>query len=84
MANIILFIGIGIFVLGGIFFLIESFKTSLLWGFGCLFITPVTIFYLVAHWDNAKKPFSIQKKGHRGQVQHRGPTQHSKQHRGPT
>jgi hypothetical protein len=60
MANIIQFVGIGIFILGGIFFLIEAFKTSLLWGLGCLFITPVTFFYLFCHWGNAKKPFSIQ------------------------
>jgi hypothetical protein len=60
MATIIQYIGIGIFVLGGISFLIEAFKTSLLWGFGCLFITPVTFFYLFCHWGNAKKPFLIQ------------------------
>ena len=60
MSNIVQFVGIGIFILGGIFFLIEAFRTSLLWGFGCLFITPVTIFYLILHWNNAKKPFSIQ------------------------
>lgn len=60
MSNIVQFVGIGIFILGGIFFLIEAFRTSLLWGFGCLFITPVTIFYLILHWNNAKKAFSIQ------------------------
>lgn len=60
MSNIVQFVGIGIFILGGIFFLIEAFRTSLLWGFGCLFITPVTIFYLILYWNNAKKAFSIQ------------------------
>lgn len=63
MSNIVQFVGIGIFILGGIFFLIEAFRTSLLWGFGCLFITPVTIFYLILHWNNAKKAFSIQAVG---------------------
>ena len=60
MTIIIQYIGIGIFIFGGIFFLIEAFKTSLLWGLGCLFITPVTFFYLFCHWGNAKKPFLIQ------------------------
>ena len=60
MSNIIQFVGVGIFILGGIFFLIEAFKTSLLWGLGCLFFTPVSLFYLFCHWGNAKKPFLIQ------------------------
>jgi len=60
MSNIIQIIGLCIFFLGGIMYLIASFKTSLLWGFGCLLITPVTLFYLFFHWDDAKKPFLIQ------------------------
>ena len=55
-----MFIGLGIFVLGGIAFLVAAFRTSVLWGFGCLFIAPVQIIYLVGHWDDAKKPFVIQ------------------------
>ena len=60
MEIIVLFFGLGIFIIGGILFLIEAFKTSLLWGLGCVFLTPVTIFYLAFHWGNAKKPFVIQ------------------------
>ena len=57
------FLGLIVFVIGGILFLVEAFKTSLLWGFGCVFLTPVTIFYLVFHWATAKKPFAIQMVG---------------------
>ena len=60
MSEILMFIGLGIFVLGGIAFLVAAFRTSALWGFGCLFIAPVQIFYLVCHWGDAKKPFVIQ------------------------
>ena len=60
MEIVVQFFGLGVFIIGGILFLIEAFKTSLLWGFGCVFLTPVTIFYLVLHWGNAKKPFAIQ------------------------
>ena len=59
MSDIFLFIGLGVFIFGGVAFLISAFKTSLLWGVGCLLITPVTIFYLFMHWGDAKKPFII-------------------------
>ena len=60
MTDILFVIGLIIFVIGGIGFLIATFRTSLLWGLGCLIISPLQIIYLFVHWDNAKKPFSIQ------------------------
>lgn len=63
MADIFIIIGLIIFVIGGIGFLIATFRTSLLWGLGCLFISPLQIIYLFVHWDSAKKPFLIQLTG---------------------
>lgn len=63
MEIILQFLGLGIFVIGGILFLIEAFRTSLIWGLGCIFLAPVTIFYLAFHWANAKRPFAIQMVG---------------------
>ncbi|MFT5730450.1 MAG: putative membrane protein [Desulforhopalus sp.] len=60
MTDILFVIGLIIFVIGGIGFLIATFRTSLLWGLGCLIISPLQIIYLFVHWDSAKKPFSIQ------------------------
>lgn len=60
MPEIILIIGLGIFIIGGIGFLIAAFKTSIIWGFGCLLVAPVQILYLFIHWDKARKPFLIQ------------------------
>lgn len=60
MSEIIQIIGVGIFIVGGIAFLVAAFKTSLLWGLACLLITPITILYLFMHWGDAKKPFLIQ------------------------
>lgn len=60
MATLFLFLGLGIFVLGGIAFLVAAFRTSIMWGLGCIFIAPVQIIYLFAHWDDAKNPFLIQ------------------------
>ena len=60
MEVVLQFLGLGIFIIGGILFLVEAFKTSVLWGLGCIFITPVTLFYLAFHWATAKRPFAIQ------------------------
>jgi hypothetical protein len=60
MTDILFIIGLIVFVIGGIGFLIAAFRTSLLWGLGCLFISPLQIIYLFIHWDSAKQPFSIQ------------------------
>lgn len=60
MPDIFALIGLGIFILGGIGFLIAAFKTSIMWGFGCLLVAPVQIIYLFVHWDKARKPFLIQ------------------------
>ncbi len=53
-------LGLGIFIIGGVYFLITAFGTSVMWGLGCLFVTPVTILYLIFHWEDAKQPFLIQ------------------------
>ena len=60
MPDIFLLVGLGIFIIGGIGFLIAAFRTSLIWGLCCLFISPIQIIYLFVHWDSAKKPFLIQ------------------------
>jgi hypothetical protein len=59
MADIFVYVGLVIFVIGGVGFLIAAFKTSLIWGLGCL-ITPVQVIFLFIHWERAKKPFAIQ------------------------
>lgn len=58
--EILTIIGVGIFILGGVSYLIAAFRTSLLWGFGCLLVAPVAILYLIFYWNDAKKPFAIQ------------------------
>ncbi len=52
--------GLLIFVVGAIWFLVECFRTSILWGLLCLLISPVQIIFLIVHWRVAKKPFGIQ------------------------
>ena len=58
--EVLLYIGIGIFIIGGIGTLIAAFKESLLWGLGCLLFTPISLVFLVLHWQKAKNPFFLQ------------------------
>ena len=57
---IILYVGLGLFIIGGIGLLISAFRTSLLWGLAVLLIAPVAILYLIVHWQDAKGPFKLQ------------------------
>ena len=40
--------------------LIAAFTTGLWWGLGCLLLWPVSLLFLVVHWDVAKNPFFLQ------------------------
>ncbi len=60
MSTIIFLIGILFLLIGGISYLIAAFKTSILWGLGVLFIPFISLFYLIIHWQSAKKPFLTQ------------------------
>lgn len=53
-------LGLAILVIGGLWLIIEAFKTSILWGLGCLIITPVSLVFIFVHWDRAKSPFILQ------------------------
>lgn len=47
-------------LIGGIGTLIAAFSTSVWWGLGCLLISPVSLVFLILHWDVAKNPFFLQ------------------------
>lgn len=46
--------------IGGIGTLVAAFTTGLWWGLGCLLLWPVSLLFLVVHWDMAKNPFFLQ------------------------
>mgnify|MGYP003420903175 FL=1 len=60
MTEIILYVGLGIFIIGGIGLLIAAFRTNILWGLAVLLIAPVAVIYLIVHWQDAKGPFKTQ------------------------
>lgn len=50
-------------VIGCIGFLIAAFKQSILWGLGCILLSPISLVFLIIHWNEAKNPFFLQLAG---------------------
>jgi hypothetical protein len=53
-------IGYGFALVGGIMMLVAAFRTSVLWGLCCLLLPIVCLFFLFAHWSEAKSGFFVQ------------------------
>jgi hypothetical protein len=49
--------GILLMLAGGIFFIIQAFRASILWGLGVLFVPFVPLVFLILEWSTAKRPF---------------------------
>ena len=54
-------IGIGwlVTMVGGVWMMVNAFKTSLLWGLAYLFLPFASLVWMVMHWAEAKKPFMV-------------------------
>ena len=63
MGALLTYLGLAVFVIGGIGTLIVAFKTSILWGLGCLLVAPVSLIFLILHWDVARNPLFLQLAG---------------------
>ena len=63
MSDVIIIIGVLIAFIGGIFFLIETFKESIIWGIACIIISPISLVFALLHWDVSKRPVLIQLAG---------------------
>jgi hypothetical protein len=51
-------------LVGGIWMVVNAFKTSIGWGLGTLFLwLPVGLIFLVKNWQQNRKPFFIQLAG---------------------
>ena len=53
-------IGLLVMFIGVLGTLVAAFTTGLWRGLGCLFLWPVSLLFLVVHWDVAKNPFFLQ------------------------
>lgn len=58
--GVLVYVGLFIFVVGGIGMLIAAFRTSIWWGLGCIFIAPLSLLFLIMNWSAAKNPFFLQ------------------------
>ena len=63
MGTALYFLGIAVMLVGGIWILVNAFKTSILWGLGSLFVPFVSLIFVIMHWADNMKPFLIQLAG---------------------
>jgi hypothetical protein len=56
-------VGVLLMIAGGIWLLIVAFSDSPLQGVLCWFVPLYSIFYLVTHWEECKRPFFVQMVG---------------------
>jgi hypothetical protein len=52
-------VGAIIMIVGGIWMLIEQFKSGILWFLACFFIPFVSLIWLVMHWEAGARPFFL-------------------------
>ena len=63
MPQLMLILGLIVFVIGGFWFLVVTFQKSVLWGIACLLLPIVPLIFLFVHWQEAKRPFLMQMAG---------------------
>jgi hypothetical protein len=54
---LLILVGVVVGSVGGIWLLVKGFQESAMWGLGMLFIPLVSLFFVITHWEDAKKPF---------------------------
>ena len=51
--------GMLVALVASIGYLVAAFRVGVWWGVGCLFVAPVSLLFLILHWNVARKPFLI-------------------------
>jgi hypothetical protein len=57
LGGLMLLLGIGLVLVGYVYFLVVAFSESILWGLGVLFVPVVPLVFLIVNWSVAKRPF---------------------------
>lgn len=60
MSSALMVVAYAFIIVGSIMMLIEAFRESVLWGVACLLLPIVSLFFLIVHWNVAKKGFVVQ------------------------
>ncbi len=56
----LLLLGLALVLIGELIFLVAAFRESLGWGLLLLFVPPLSLLFLVLHWQKAKAGFFLQ------------------------
>ncbi|MBI5154075.1 hypothetical protein HZA57_02465 [Candidatus Poribacteria bacterium] len=60
LADGLILLGFLICITGGIWLLVEQFRSGIWWGLGCLFCLPIVGFiWIVTHWKDAWRPLLV-------------------------
>ncbi len=59
MGIILTLLGLVAALAGGIWIIVLTFRTSILWGLASLLIPVVALIFSIMHWEDAKRPFLI-------------------------
>jgi hypothetical protein len=61
--NALVYLGVIIAAVGGIWLLVVAFQKSVWWGLGSLLVPMVSLVFVILNWQDSKKPFLIQLAG---------------------
>lgn len=53
-------VGVLLFLLGGLALLVAAFRVSVWWGLFCFLLPPVPFLFMLVHWDKAWRPLLLQ------------------------
>ncbi|MUK78397.1 hypothetical protein GNP84_16035 [Aliivibrio fischeri] len=60
MADIFVWLGVVVFLVGGALLVLEAFSQNIVWGMLCIIFNPIAIVFCSMYWKDAKYPFAIQ------------------------
>ena len=52
-----LVLGVGFLLMAAIWFIVATFRESVWWGLGCLLFSPLSLLFMILHWEDASGPF---------------------------
>ncbi len=58
-STVLSILGIIVFLMGSIGFLLATFRAGIVWGLSCMFLPFVSFVFLFVHWKTAARPFSL-------------------------
>ncbi len=53
------YVGLGMMLVGSIWFLVVAFQQDVFWGIACLLIPFVSPIFLFKYWNKASRPFIV-------------------------